>query len=81
MLLAMRLLMDPHPRSQMNSKDMEKRCATMVGMLKDDAQALQLIHSAKGVIDTVCGGDLSRDNVRTLTITDAIMKMLKKLKG
>ena len=80
MILAMRLLMDPNPASQMSSKDMEKRCAVMTEVLADDAQANQLVQEAKKVIDKVCGGDLSRDNVRTATITESITKMLKKFK-
>jgi hypothetical protein len=81
MLLAIRLLMDPLPTSHMNSRDMEKRCAAMINILSDDAKANDLIQKAKAAIDKVCGGDLSRDNVRTLLVTDSITKMLKKLKA
>ena len=42
MLLAMRLLMDPYPTSQTNSKDMEKRCAAMLEKLTDDTKAIAL---------------------------------------
>ncbi|WP_316162759.1 AIPR family protein [Bradyrhizobium sp. SZCCHNRI20481] len=66
MLLAMRLLMDPLPLPHMNSKEMEKRCVTMIATLSDDVKANALIQKAKGVIDKVSGGDLSRDNVRTI---------------
>jgi hypothetical protein len=52
----------------------------MTEVLADDAQANQLVQDAKKVIDKVCGGDLSRDNVRTVTITESITKMLKKFK-
>jgi hypothetical protein len=64
----------------MNSKDMEKRCVVMVDILSDDTKANELIKKAKAIIDKVSGGDLSRDNVRTLTITDLIIKALKKFK-
>jgi hypothetical protein len=80
-LLAMRLMLDPAPISQMNSKDMENRCAAMIGVLSDEAASLALINNAKGVIDKVCGEDLSRDNVRTVTTTDSIIKLLKKFKA
>jgi hypothetical protein len=81
MLLAMRLLIDPLPTSHMNSKDMEKRCSAMIDILSDDAKASDLVQRAKAIIDKVCGGDLSRDNVRTLAATESITKMLKKLKA
>jgi hypothetical protein len=81
MILAMRLLMDPLPNSQMNSKEMEKRCAAMIEVLSDDAKANDLVQRAKEIIDKVSGGDLSRDNVRTITTTEAITKMLKKFKA
>jgi AIPR protein len=81
MLLAMRLLMDPLPTSHMNSRDMEKRCVAMIDILSDDAKASELIKKAKAIIDKVSGGDLSRDNVRTVTTTDSIIKMLKKFKA
>jgi hypothetical protein len=80
MILAMRFLMDPLPAPLMNSKEMEKRCGAMIDILANDAMANQLVQDAKSVIDKVCGADLSRDTVRTVTVTDAIVKMLKKLK-
>jgi hypothetical protein len=72
--------MDPLPTSHMNSRDMEKRCVAMIDILSDDAKANELIKKAKAIIDKVSGGDLSRDNVRTVTTTDSIIKMLKKFK-
>jgi hypothetical protein len=80
MMMAMRLLMDPYSISHMNSKEMEKRCSVMIEILSDDTKANALIQKAKGIIDKVCGGDLSRDNVRTVTTTESIAKMLKKYK-
>jgi hypothetical protein len=81
MILAMRLLLDPLPNSQMNSKEMEKRCAAMIAILTDDTKANELVQKAKTIIDKVSGGDLSRDNVRTITTTEAITKLLKKFKA
>jgi hypothetical protein len=53
----------------------------MIAELADDSKASHLIQNAKAVIDKVCGGDLSRDNVRTITTTESITKMLKKFKA
>src|SRR5271169_422699 len=78
MILAMRFLMDPLALPFINSKDMEKRCAAMIATLSNEVAANDLIKKAKGVIDKVCGGDLSRDNVRTIAKTEAILKLLKK---
>jgi hypothetical protein len=80
MIMAMRLLIDPYPLPLMNSKDIEKRSAAMIDILSDDAKANELVQKAKAVIDKVCAGDLSRDNVRTITTTESITKMLKKFK-
>ena len=46
----MRLLLDHGPISQMNSKDMEKRCAVMINTLADETASLELINKAKDVI-------------------------------
>jgi hypothetical protein len=80
MIMAMRFLMDPFPASHMNSKDMENRCAAMIEVLSDVTKANELVQKAKGIIDKVCGGNLSRDNVRTITTTESITKTLKKFK-
>jgi len=80
MILAMRFLMDPLPLPLMNAKDMDKRCAAMIELLSDDAKANDLVQKAKGVVDKVCGKDLSRDSVRTISTTESIIKMLKKFK-
>ena len=78
MILAMRFLMDPLSLPPMNANAMEKRCASMIAVLSDESKANDLIQKAKAVIDKVCGGDLSRDSVRTIATTEAITKMLKK---
>jgi hypothetical protein len=78
-LLALRLLMDPLPLSPMNSKEMEKRCGGMIKILWDAGKTDALFQEAKKIIDEVSGGNLSRDHIRTITITQAILKKLKKL--
>lgn len=77
----MRLLMDSGPISKMNSHDMTKRCAQMIELLADDEKCQALIKEAMAVIDKVCSGDLSRDNVRTVTVTESILKLLQKFKA
>lgn len=81
LLLSMRLLMDCGPISKMNSSDMAKRCSKMIVILSDEAKCNQLIKDAMEIIDKACGGDLSRDNVRTITTTEAVIKALKKFKA
>lgn len=81
LLMAMRLLLDPGPISKMNSSDMTKRCTPMIETLSDEAKCNSLIKEAMEVVDKACAGDLSRDTVRTITVTDAIIKALKKFKA
>jgi hypothetical protein len=76
----MRLLLDPGPISKMNSHDMTKRCALMIETLSDETKCNELIKKAIDVVDKACAGDLSRDTVRTITTTDAIIKALKTFK-
>jgi hypothetical protein len=77
-LLAMRLLMDPAPLPPMNSKEIEKRCDAMIATLSDPATVDKLFQKAVQVIDKVSNGDLSRDNIRTQTMTAKILAMLGK---
>lgn len=81
LLLAMRLLLDPGPISKMNSQDMTKRCTPMIETLSDETKCNLLIKKAMDVIDKACANDLSRDTVRTITVTEAIIKALKKFKA
>lgn len=78
LLLAARLIMDPKPLSPINSKDMEKRCAAMVEVLANSDKTDSLFQNAKAAIDKVAKGDLSRDNIRTITITQELIKLLEK---
>ncbi len=81
LLMAMRLLLDAAPISKMNSNDMTKRCAPMIEALSDETKCNLLIKKAMSVIDKACAGNRSRDTVRTITITEAITKALKKYKS
>jgi hypothetical protein len=75
-LLAIRLLLDPKPLAKMNSHEMGKRCEAMLKTLTDQEQADVLFQKATKTIDKVTGKNLERDNVRTQTTTEAILKQL-----
>jgi hypothetical protein len=77
-LLAMRFLMDSKPLPQMNSRDMEKRCNSMIDVLSDQSKVDTLFQEAVGIIDAVSKGDLSRDNIRTLSTTENIVKRFER---
>jgi hypothetical protein len=77
LLLAIRLLLDPHPLPPMNSKDMEKRCNAMIELLSDQERVDDLFQKAVAVIDKVSKGDLSRDNIRTIATTENVIKALQ----
>jgi len=78
LLLALRLLLDSKPMPPMNSKEMEKRCISMIEQMIKPEKLDALFQEAKAVIDKASGGDLSRDNVRTIATTENIIKQLKK---
>lgn len=78
-LLAVRLLLDPKPLPFMNSREMENRCNDMMASLWDAKKTDDLFQRAKAIIDQVSNGDLSRDNVRTIAITQDIIKMLAQV--
>jgi len=56
----------------MNSNDMEKYCKVITEILWDAESADTLIQSAADIVSTVAKGNLDRDNIRTVAITDAI---------
>jgi len=78
LLLAVRMLMDPEPVDWPNSKKMATRSQSMMEQLWDAKRADELFQQAKALIDKVSGGDLERDRIRTITTTDAIVKLLQK---
>jgi hypothetical protein len=76
LLLAARLLMDPLPLSPFNSKEMEKRCRTMMEKLW--ASATDIFQDSVAVVDAVSEGKLDRDTIRTQAVAQAIIKKLAK---
>lgn len=76
MLLVLRYLLDPAPLPQMNSKQMKRLCEQMIDTLSDSDAVDRLFQDAKNVIDEVSGGNLERDNIRTLRTTKAIEEKL-----
>jgi hypothetical protein len=71
-LLAARRLANPAPLPRMNSNEMEKYCKVIAEILWDAEKADALIQSAAEIVSTVANGNLDRDNIRTVAITDAI---------
>lgn len=73
-LLALRLLMGPATLPLMNSKAMKTRSEVMIKQLWDDERTDELFQKARAIIDVASDGNLSPDNVRTETMTNAIYK-------
>ena len=63
--------------AQMNSKEMEKRCDSMMKLLWGAPTTDTLFQKAKEVIDKVSNCDLRRDTIRTKETTDSIIGVLK----
>jgi hypothetical protein len=72
LLLAMRRVANPAPMPRMNSKDMEAYCRKVTDVLWDEKGTIDLIDRASDIVWEVCHHDLSRDNVRTVSVTDGI---------
>jgi hypothetical protein len=77
-LLAMKLLLDGKAFPPLNSKQMEERCNEMMKILWDSEKTDKLFQEAVAVIDKVSNNDLSRDNIRNLSTTQQIQKLLFK---
>lgn len=71
-LLAARRLANPDGLPAMNSRDMEKYCKSIADILWDSDSADRLLEGAASVVATVAKGNLDRDNIRTVPITEAI---------
>jgi len=62
----------------MNSNEMGRRCDKMMKILTDASKVDTVFERAAKVIDKVTGKNLERDNVRTITTTEEIIKQLAK---
>lgn len=72
-LLALRLLVDPERPAQMNSREMARRADALSSVLWDSAKADKLFQDAVALIDRATGGNLERDRVRTIGVTNNIL--------
>jgi hypothetical protein len=79
-LLAIRLLLDPKALPPMNSNELAKRCGVMIEALCNQDKVDELFQKATSIVDKVSDGDLSRDNIRTITTTQKIIELLRKPK-
>jgi hypothetical protein len=77
-LLALKLLLDSKPLPPLNSKQIEERCNDMMKVLWDAEKTDEFFQKAVRVIDKVSNNDLSRDNIRTITTTQQIQKLLRE---
>jgi len=71
-LLAARRLANSGALPSMNSRDMEKYCKTIADVLWDASAADALLERAAEMVSKVAKGNLDRDNIRTVPITEAI---------
>ncbi len=71
-LLAFRRLANSASLPNFGSKDMQKYCAVLLEVLKNQAAAEQLLKKAAAIVLEVTGGNMHRDSIRTVTVTDAL---------
>ena len=71
-LLAFRRLANPAKLPPLNSGAMEKFCKVVTDVLWDQSQAEKLLIKASEIIIGVTNGNLHRDNIRTVQVTEAI---------
>jgi hypothetical protein len=77
-LLAVRLLAKPGvPLPQMNSREMEKYCSTLMETLWDSDRADDLITRAAAIVDKAAAGDFDRDKIRTEPFTKRVTEECK----
>jgi hypothetical protein len=57
---------------------MEQYCDNIIAGLKDAATAETAIQNAVQVVDAATGGNYDRDNIRTESFTDGVMKAAQK---
>lgn len=69
-LLAFRRLANPDRLPALTAHDMEKYCKKIIDVLWDDP--VPLIHRAAAIVAEVTGDNWTRDNIRTLPVTNAI---------
>jgi hypothetical protein len=73
LLLASRLRLKPGSPPPLNSADADRWARDLLDIYWDAAQAESLFQAAGIDIDTLAGGDLSRDQIRTLPFTEKVI--------
>jgi hypothetical protein len=76
-LLAARLLANPDPLPQMNSREMEKYCKKIIDTLSDPSRADDLIVQAAKIVEKAAASNFHRDNIRTDPFTEKVVEFCK----
>lgn len=72
-LLAFRILAQPDPLPQMNSREMVTWCDRLTRILWDDDQCRTLFDEAASRVRGIAAGNLHRDNIRTEPFTERLL--------
>lgn len=72
LLLATRLLIAPTNPAQLNGREAERWAIQLIDAYWDQSGAEDLFKQAAADIDSLAGGDLSRDRIRTAPFTDQV---------
>jgi hypothetical protein len=80
MLLALRLAFSPDRPDATNSRSLAQSAEKFVIELSDPALAEKLFAKAKTAIDFATGGNLDRDHVRTVGVTEKILEHFGRTK-
>ena len=78
LLLATRLLIAPDKPAYLNGREAERWASKLIDAYWDQTQSEELFKQAAADIDTLSGGDLSRDKIRTAPFTDQVMSFYIK---
>lgn len=78
-LLALRLQVDPHYPSPMNSHDMGRRAEFLIKSLWDFSRVDDLFANAVKVVEKAAGGNLDGDHVRTIGVTNSIISEFRSI--
>ena len=74
MLFAFRRLCTNEIPPEAGSRDMVKYCDSLLTILWDDVKSTALFEKARDIVVAVTANNLGRDNIRTLSVTNAIEK-------
>lgn len=62
----------PGPLPQFSSREMETYCKRVMDVLWDQTGGDELLESAAAAVSSVANGNLDRDNIRTVAVTEGI---------